>query len=190
MKVRFNQIVLLLILFSASQLRPQITSHWNSDTSFYFYTSDSNAKDLIATKVIYDSKLTKEEILDSVASYLSNTYFIPKHKYYEGKQKIIITIMDITSIDLTNRKYSIATVGIDDPDKICMGTYFQGSAGGKITFLMLIANFMQPQLKYPLLDGLIILYNNTELKGMDHINLEGLISEREIDNTVRQALKY
>ena len=80
MKGRFNQIVLLLILFSASQLQPQITSHLNSDTSFYFYTSDSNAENLIATKVIFDSKLTKEEILDSVASYLSNTFFIPKHK--------------------------------------------------------------------------------------------------------------
>ena len=190
MKVRFNQIVLLLILFSASQLRPQITSHWNSDTSFYFYNSDSNAENLIATKVIYDSKLTKEEILDSVASYLSNTYFIPKHKFYEGKQKISITIKDITIIDLPNRKYSIATVNIDDPDKICMNTYFQGSAGGRITFLMLVSNFMQSQLKYPLLDGLIILYNNTELKVMDHINLAGLISEREIDDLVRQAVKY
>ena len=98
--------------------------------------------------------------------------------------------MDITSIDLPNRKYSIATMDIDDPDKICMGTYFQGSAGGRITFLMLVANFMQPQLKYPLIDGLIILYNNTELKVMDHINLEGLISEREIDDLVRQAVKY
>jgi hypothetical protein len=55
---------------------------------------------------------------------------------------------------------------------------------------MLVANFMQPQLKYPLIDGLIILYNNTELKVMDHINLEGLISERVIDDLVRQAVKY
>jgi hypothetical protein len=190
MKGRINQIVLLLILFSANQLQPQITSHWNSDTSFYFYNSDSNAENLIASKVIYDSKLTKEEILDSVASYLSNTYFIPKHKYYEGKHKIIITLMDITSIGFPDRKYSIATVNIDDPDTICMGTYFQGSTGGFITFLMLVSNLIQPQLKTPLLDGLIILYNNTELKGMDHINLEGLISEREIDNLVRQAVKY
>ena len=190
MRSKFKYVVFLIIVITSNQLHSQVTSLWNSDTSFYFYTSDSNAENLIATKVIFDSKLTKEKILDSVASYLSNTYFIPKHKYYEGKQKIIITIMDITLIDLPNRKYSIATVDIDDPDKICMGTYFQGSAGGRITFLMLVANFMQPQLKYPLLDGLIILYNNTELKVMDHINLEGLISEREIDDLVRHAVKY
>ncbi len=182
--------VYLMTILNLNQLHSQVTSLWNSDTSFCFYTSDSNAENLIATKVIFDSELTKEEILDSVASYLSNTYFIPRHKYYEGKQNISITIMDITTIDLPNKKHSIATVDIDDPDKICMGTYFQGSAGGRITFLMLVANFMQPQLKYPLLDGLIILYNNTELKVMDHINLEGLISEREIDNLVRQAVKY
>lgn len=189
MKGRINQFVLILILFSASQLQPQITSNWNSDTSFYFYTSESNAEKLIATKVIFDSEVTQEEILDSVASYLSYTYFILKHKFYEGKQKISITIKDITIIDLPDRKYSIAIVNIDDPDKICMGTYFQGSAGGRITFLMLVSNFMQSQLKYPLLDGLVILYNNTELKAMDHINLEGLISEREINDMVRKAIK-
>ena len=183
--------VYFMTILNSNQLYSQVTSLWNSDTSFYFYKMDSfsNAENLIATKFIFDGELTKEEILDSVASYLSSTYFIPKHKYYEGKKNISITIKTITTIDLPNRKHSIATVDIDDPDKICMGTYFQGSAGGRITFLMLVANFMQPQLKTPLLDGLIVLYNNTELKGMDHINLEGLISEREIDNLVRQAVK-
>lgn len=181
--------VYLMTILNSNQLHAQVTSLWNSDTSFCFYTSDSNAENLIATKVIFDSELTKEEILDSVASYLSNTYFTPKHKYYEGKQNISITIMDITTIDLSNRKHSIATVNIDDPDKICMGIYFQGSTGGFITFLMLVSNLMQPQRNTPLIDGLIILYNNTELKVMDHINLEGLISEREIDNIVRQVVK-
>ena len=55
MSGRYNYIVLLLIFFSANQMQPQIISSWNSDTSFYFYTSDSNAENLIATKVIFDS---------------------------------------------------------------------------------------------------------------------------------------
>ena len=71
-----------------------------------------------------------------------------------------------------------------------MGTYFQGSTGGRITFLMLVSNLIQPQLEYPLLDGVIILYNSEELKQLDHINLEGLISEREIDNAVRRAITH
>ncbi|MGB5529988.1 MAG: hypothetical protein WBQ32_08455, partial [Ignavibacteriaceae bacterium] len=64
-----------------------------------------------------------------------------------------------------------------------------GSTGGYITFLLLVSNLLQPQLEIPLLDGIIFLYNNEELQNMDHINLEGLISEREIDNKVRRAVK-
>jgi len=149
----------------------------------------SNAENLILEKINFDAKLNKKEILNSTASFLSNTYFLPRNKYYIGKRKISIDIKGITEINLPDRTYSVATVNIDDPDTICMGTYFQGSTGGFITYLMLVSNLMQPQLKTPLLDGLIILYNNNELKGMDHINLEGLISEREIDNIVRQAVK-
>jgi len=48
---------------------------------------------------------------------------------------------------------------------------------------------MQPQLKEPILDGVIFLYNKSELKEMDHIYLQGLFSEREIDGIVRKALK-
>ena len=70
-----------------------------------------------------------------------------------------------------------------------MATYFQGSTGGYNTYLTLVSNFMQPQLSTPLLDGIIFIYNDEELKTMDHINLEGLISEREIDNLVRKAIK-
>jgi len=151
--------------------------------------SPSHAENLISEKINFDAKLNKKEILNSTASFLSNTYFLPRNKYYIGKRKISIDIKGITEINLPDRTYSVATVNIDDPDTICMGTYFQGSTGGFITYLMLVSNLMQPQLKSPLLDGLIILYNNNELKGMDHINLEGLISEREIDNIVRQAVK-
>ena len=192
MRIKFKYAVFLLIVITSNQLYSQVTSLWNSDTSFYFYKMDSlsNAENLISEKVNFDTKLNSKEILDSTASFLSNTYFLPQNKYYKGKQKINIEVKGIAEINFPDRSYSVATVNIDDPDKICMGTYFQGSAGGRITFLMLVSNFMQSQLKYPLLDGLIILYNNTELKVMDHINLAGLISEREIDDLVRQAVKY
>ena len=181
-----------MTILNLNQLHSQVNSLWNSDTSFYFYKMDSlsNAENLISEKVNFDAKLNKKEILDSTASFLSNTYFLTSNKYYTGKRKIRIDIKSIAEINLPDRTYSVATVNIDDPDKICMGTYFQGSTGGFITFLMLVSNLMQPQLKTPLIYGLIILYNNTELKGMDHINLEGLISEREIDSIVRQAVKY
>jgi len=192
MRSKFKYVVFLIIVITSNQLHSQVTSLWNSDTSFYFYKMDSpsHAENLISEKINFDAKLNKKEILDSTASFLSNTYFLPMNKYYIWKRKISIDINGIAEINLPDRTYSVATVNIDDPDTICTGTYFQGSTGGFITLLMLVSNLMQPQLKTPLLDGLIILYNNTELKGMDHINLEGLISEREIDNIVRQAVKY
>ena len=184
--------VYLMTILNLNQLHAQVTSLWNSDTSFYFYKMDflSNAENLISEKVNFDTKLNKKEILDSTASFLSNTYFLTSNKYYIGKRKISIDIKSIAEINLLDRTYSVATVNIDDQDKICMGIYFQGSTGGFFTFLMLVSNLMQPQRNTPLIDGLIILYNNAELKAMDHINLEGLISEREIDNLVRRAVKY
>ena len=191
MKSKFIKSVLFIIIISSTHLHSQIITLWNYDTSFYFYKMDtlSNTENLLPEKVTFDTKLIKKEILDSAASFLSNTYFLPKNKYYIGKQKIRIDIKDLTEINLSNRTYSIANVNIDDPDKICMTTYFQGSSGGYSTFLLLVSNLMQPQLEIPLLDGIIFLYNNEELKNMDHINLGGLISEREIDNKVREAFK-
>ena len=191
MKTKFKYVVLIIIVINYNQLHSQLISRWNTDTSFYFYKIDSlsNAKNLITEKVIFESRLTKAEILDSIASFLTNTYFIPRNKYYEAKRKISIDIKGIDEINLPDRIYSVATVKIDDPDKISMGIYFQGSTGGLITYLILVSNLMQPQLETPLLDGVIFLYNNVELKRMDHINLEGLISEREIDSIVRKAVE-
>jgi hypothetical protein len=192
MKIKFNYFVFLIIIVNSTYLHSQVAALWNSDSSFYFYKIDSlsNAENLTLEKVNFNHGLTKEAILDSISSFLSNTYFIPKNKHYEGKRKISIGIHGVTEINLPDRTYSIATVNIDDPDKICMGTYFQGSTGGFITFLMLVSNLMQPQLKLPLLEGVFFLYNNEELKNIDHINLEGLISEREVDRIVRNAVKY
>lgn len=187
-QTRFICLVFLIIIISSNHLQSQVTTLWNSDTSFYFYESGPNAENLIAKKVTFDTNLNKNEILDSVASFLSDNYFFTKNNYFRGKRKISIDIKNITEINLANRIYSIATVNIDDPDKICMGTYFQGSTGGYNTFLLLVSNLLQPQLEIPLLDGIIFLYNGEELKNMDHINLEGLISEREIDSIVKKNL--
>jgi len=189
MRGRYIHIGLLLFFICTAQLKPQVTSNWNADTTFYFYFPDSNAEHLVATSVIFNDKLNNKKILDSIAAYLSNTYFVPKYKYYNNKVKIKIRIQDITIINTPNKNYSIATVNIEDPAKICMGIYFQGSTGGYNTFLMLVANLMQPQLEYPLLDAVIFLYNSEELEQMDHINLKGIISEREIDNLVRRMIK-
>ena len=187
MKARLFYIILLII--SSIQVYSQSTADWNYDTTYYFYAPDSNAENIVTTKVYFNSKITKEAILDSIAFHLSNTYFIPRYYDYEDTQKIKIEIKKVTEIDLSDSHFLIATVNINDPDKICMATYFQGSSGGRITFLMLVANLMQPQLMNPLLEGIVFTYNGEELGIMDHINLEGIISEREIESMVRKSIK-
>ena len=184
---RFIWFLLLLILPLIST-KSQIASHWNTDSSYYFYqATDEN---LISEKISFKQDLTKKEILDSIAHYLTDVFFVTSNKYYKDKIKIAVNVQKLTTIEVSKRNLYIATINIVDPDKICMGTYFQGSTGGRITFLMLVSNLIQPQLEYPLLDGVIILYNSEELKQLDHINLEGLISEREIDNAVRRAITH
>lgn len=188
MRGRYIYVVILLLFISTTYSQSHNILNWNNDTSFYFYSTDVNAENLIRIKINFENNLDKKEILDSIASQLTSTYFFPKNNFSEKKRKINIRLQMINEIILPERNYYIATVNIEDPDKICLTAYFQGSTGGYITFLILVSNFMQPQLKNPLIDGIVFLYNDAELKMMDHINLEGLISEREIDNIVRNKL--
>jgi hypothetical protein len=46
-----------------------------------------------------------------------------------------------------------------DAARITVSTFFQGSTGGTATENVLLANFLQPRLAPPLLDGVVFLYN-------------------------------
>ena len=178
---------LLLIILPLNSLKSQIISHWGEDSSYYLYQSiDEN---LIPHKITFNQNLSKKEVLDSIANYLTVKFFVMSNKYYKDKRKIVVTVQKVTLIEVHNQIFYIASININDPDKVCMTTFFQGSTGAYNTYLTLVSNFIQPQLVTPLLDGIVFTYNDEELKPMDHINLEGLISEREIDNLVRRMLK-
>ena len=179
--------VILLLIIPLQPLKSQISHNWNSDSSFYFFKAvDEN---LVPKKIVFKQNLTKKEILDSIAHYLTDLFFVPSNKYYKDKRKIMVNVGKVTSIEVINRTFYIATINIIDPDKVCMSTFFQGSTGGYNTYLSLVLNFIQPQLARSLLDGIIFTYNNEELKAMDHINLEGLISYREIDYLISKVIK-
>ena len=137
-----------------------------------------------------NQNLTREEILDSIANYLTEIFFVPNNKFYKDKRKIEVTVQEVTSIKVHNETFYLATINIIDRDEVCMTTFFQGSTGGYNTYLTLVSNFIQPQRSTPLLDGIIFTYNGDELKVMDHINLQGIISEREINDLVRKSIKY
>ena len=187
MRKYFLFIIFSVIIIYSNITEAQILSHWNRDSSFYLYFA--NDESLSAQKSDFDHYLTTREILDSITSFLTSTYFVPKNEYYKNKAKINIEIDSLFSINAPDRVYRIAVININDPDEICLHYYFQGSSGGYSTFLTLVANLMQPQKEIPLLDGIIFLYNKKELREMDHINLDGLISEREIDNRIKKAIK-
>lgn len=187
MRKNYLYIVFSIIVIQPIYIQAQISSLWNQESSIYFYKFMDGKLDV--EKVTFNNTFTREQILDSLASFLTANYFVPKNKYYQNKAKISINIDSIIAFKSADKQYRIAVVNIQDSDKICMTSYFQGSSGGQNTFLMLTANLMQPQLKDPILDGIIFLYNNSELKDMDHISLQGVFSEREIDRIIRKALK-
>lgn len=187
MRGNYLYIIFSVIIFQPIFLQAQISSRWNQESSFYFYRFIDEKLD--AEKVTFNKSLTREQILDSLASFLTVDYFVPKNKHYQNKEKICINIDSVITFNSINKQYRIAVVNIKDPDEICMTFYFQGSTGGQNTYVMLVSNLMQLQLKDPLLDAIIFLYNKSELKEMDHIRLSGTITERGIEFGIREALQ-
>jgi hypothetical protein len=92
------------------------------------------------------------------------------------------------TIATSNRPLRIAVINISDPSRDAMKYYFQGSAGAQTTFCMLVATLMQPHLRPPLLDGLILLYNGEMFSELDHIDLTGIITPRSVAHLVSQAI--
>ena len=188
MKLMTNSIlVTFLIAILMESPKAQIITHWGKDSSYYLYQAVDEY--LIPNKITFDHNISRREILDSIASYLTNEFFIKRTDFYKDKRDIVVAVQKLTSIVLPNRKLHIATINIVDPDEICMTTFFQGTTGAHNTYLTLVSNFIQPQLSTPLLDCIVFTYNDDELKAMDHINLEGIISEREINSLVRKSIK-
>jgi len=154
------------------------------DLSLYTFSIDStwqigNPKPLILSK---DTKIT--DALDTIGKYLSETYFYKIEIYTTIITNIKFEIVKVEEIQTPLRPFRIATINLIDPEELCMGYFFQGSSGGYFTASMLAANFTQPHLYTPLLDGLIILYNGQVLPRMDHINLERIIVPGDMRITI------
>lgn len=131
MRNNYFYIIFSIIIFQPIFLQAQISSRWNRESSFYFYRFIDEKLD--AEKATFNKSLTREQILDFLAFFLSADYFVPKNKYYQNKEEISINIDSIFTFNSTNKQYRIAVVNIKDPDEICMTFYFQGSTGGQNT---------------------------------------------------------
>jgi hypothetical protein len=126
-------------------------------------------------------------LLDTMLEYLTTSFFNNQYKSYKEKSPVNLQNLGLKNIKAGQRDYILATVNIEDKDNVCMTSYFQGTTGAYTTFLMIVANILQPQLNEALIDGLIILYNNKELEELSHINLSGIITYKEIRDKVYRA---
>jgi hypothetical protein len=126
------------------------------------------------------------DALDRLGGHLAHTYF--RKTYTDKETNIRFEVVDIDTIATPPRTLRIATVNMVDPDRDAMGYFFQGSAGGRTTFYLLTATFLQPHLDPPLLDGLVLLYNGEILPELDHINLAGILTPRTVHHIARRAI--
>ena len=124
--------------------------------------------------------------MDNLGRHLAENYCLKT--YTQKLTHIHFEILNVDEISTSSRKIRIAVVNMVDRDRDSMNSFFQGSTGGMTTFYMLVATFMQTHLNPPLLDGLIILYNGKILSGLDHINLEGILIPRMVQDVVKQAI--
>ena len=126
------------------------------------------------------------DTVDNLGQHLAENYF---YKTFTSKlTRIHFEVLSIDEISTQSRPFRIAVVNMVDTDGDAMTSFFQGSTGGQTTFCMLVATFMQPHLRPPLLDGLVLLYNGEILPELDHINLSGILIPRAIQHIAKRAI--
>jgi hypothetical protein len=152
------------------------------DVDLYTFSSDSifPIGNPSLLKLPSNSKII--DVLDTLSAYLAQNYF---YKTYTGiVTNIKFEVKKVDEIYTPIRPFRIATIDFIDPEELATGYFFQGSHGGYVTYAMLAANFTQPQLVIPILDGLVVLYNGRVLEEMDHIRLDRIIVPGDIRQVV------
>jgi hypothetical protein len=189
---------LVLVLFMTLSVLLNSGCSNNSDTSpsdqsqvvgnVKLYTFSPHHKYFLgnAQPFILPPNTSINETVDNLGQYLADNYF---SKTYTSKlTRIHFEVLNLDEIPTPSRPLRIAVVNMVDTDSEAMSSFFQGSIGGRTTFHMLAATFMQPHLNPPLLDGLVLLYNGEILPELDHINLSGILIPRSIKHVVRRAI--
>ncbi|GAH91623.1 unnamed protein product, partial [marine sediment metagenome] len=100
--------------------------------------------------------ISVRDALDSLGQNLAKNYF--SKAYTDKVTDIHFEVLRIDEISAPSRRLRIAVVNMVDTNGDARRYFFQGSAGGQTTFCMLAATFIQPHLRLPLLDGLVLLY--------------------------------
>ena len=152
------------------------------------YTFSTHRQDFLgaAQPLVVPPSTSIRDALDILGRELVTTYFA---KTYTGKATgIRFEVLGVDEIGTPSRAFRIAVVNMVDKEEDAVSYFFQGSAGGQTTFYMMTATFMQPHLKPPLLDGLVLLYNGKILPELDHINLTGILTARSAQHVAERAI--
>lgn len=175
-KYRIINIFILLFLTTGSSPCQEKPDRNDEQYYYFYYEVSENQEVLKAIPAGLPRGTPVTIVLDSVLKYLSENYFNAYGELYTDTN-IKLHVTKIDSITTTSRIYKIAIINIDDGDKICRTTFFQGSLGGSMTQTMLAVNILQPQYAFnvPLLDGAIILYNGSPVTELDHIDIDGIL---------------
>jgi len=191
------RVILTSLIISILLLNFNCCNHLGTHPSYPFhnirdlklYTFTTHHKHILgfAQPFILAPNTSISDTLDKLGRHLADNYFLKT--YTQKLTHIHFKILSVDEIFTPSRKVRIAVVNLVDSDRDAMNSFFQGSIGGMTTFYMLVATFMQPHLNPPLLDGLIILYNGKILSGLDHINLEGILTPRMVQHVVKRAIK-
>ncbi len=127
-----------------------------------------------------------QDTLQGLADQLTLNYFS------EGQPSpaaIQIEVLGVHRIDLPSRPLRVVTVNLRDSHQTGWRLFFQGSSGGQTTYYLLAATLMQPQLRPPLADGLVVLYNGKNFPELDHIRFNGLVSAESVRPIVIRAIQ-
>ncbi len=125
-------------------------------------------------------------LIDSIGARLSRTYFAA---YGDQPTDIRFSVHAIEHIGTPGRWLHVGVIDIVDTARIAMRSYFQGSAGASTTESVLLANFLQPQLDPPLLDGVVFLYNGEPMQEMSHIDLQGILTPNDVNPRVGRLMR-
>ncbi|MBD3241315.1 MAG: hypothetical protein GF331_12065 [Chitinivibrionales bacterium] len=133
-----------------------------------------------------DPRMPLRDLLDSIGARLSRTYFA---RYGDRPTDIRFAVHAIEDIGTPGRWLEVGVIDIVDTAGAAMRTFFQGSAGASATENVLLANFLQPQLDPPLLDGTVFLYNGEPMREMAHLDLSGIQTPNDLDPRVEVLMR-
>ena len=127
-----------------------------------------------------------QDALQELADQLTRNYFRDGH---EPPSDIHIEVLGVHTIDLPSRPLRVVAVNLHDARQAVWRHFFHGSSGGQTTYYLLAATLMQPQLRPPLADGMVVLYNGLSFPELDHIRFDGLVSAESVRPIVVRALQ-